>query len=154
MKNEKTDKKPLKEKVSETIKKTKMAVASKRSAAGKKASQNKKENLAPEKLMLLVTIVNREKTDYFLDLIEQYQCNFQLDVSAFGTAQRALGLLTPDAEKSVLFSVITRTNSKAVLTALDEKFGTLRGGKGVAFTIPMTSTIGVLIYRFLANKEK
>ena len=148
MKKTKTDKKPLKEKISDTVKKVK------KSAQSKKAAQGKKETLAPEKLMLLVTVVNREKADYFLDVIESFHSNLQLDVSAFGTAQRALGLLTPDAEKSVLFSVITRTNSKAVLSALEEKFATIRGGKGVAFTVPMTSTIGVLIYRFLANKEK
>ena len=154
MKETKTNKKPLKEKITETVKKAKATAQSKKAASGKKAVQGKKETLAPEKLMLLVTIVNREKTDYYLDLIEQFQCNFQLDVTAVGTAQRALGLLTPDTEKSVLFSVVTRTNAKAALITLEEKFQTVRGGKGVAFTIPMTSTIGVLIYRFLANKEK
>ena len=148
MKKTKTEKTPLKEKINETVKKVK------KSAQSKKTAQGKKQTLAPEKLMLLITVVNREKTDYFLDVIQSFHSNLQLDVTASGTAQRALGLLTPDAEKSVLFSVITRTNAKAVLSALEEKFNTLRGGKGVAFTVPMTSTIGVLIYRFLANKEK
>ena len=34
---------------------------------------------------------------------------------------------------------------------LDEKFKTVKGGKGIAYTVPMTSTIGVAIYQFLAN---
>lgn len=167
MKETKTETAPLAKKES-PIQKIKQAVQSKKQPAGekkpssakkpatKKQSAAKKQpakQLAPEKLLLLVTVVNREKADYYLDFIQSFNSNLQLDVVAFGTAQRALGLLTPDTEKSVLFSVITKTNSKAVLSALEEKFSTIRGGKGVAFTVPMTSTIGVLIYRFLANKE-
>ena len=116
-----------------------------------RAAKNK--NLAPEKLVLLVTVVNRAKSDYFLDLIQSFNCNMQMSSFAHGTAQRALGLLTPDAEKDVLFSVMTRDNAKHAMEALEEKFATIRGGKGVSFTIPITSTIGVLIYRFLANKQ-
>lgn len=110
-------------------------------------------NIAPEKLVLLVTIVNREKGEYYLDLIQAFKCNFQLSANALGTAQKALGLLTPDTEKTVLFSVLTRPNAKAALEVLEKKFSTIRNGKGVAFTVPLTSTVGVLIYRFLSNKE-
>jgi glycerol-3-phosphate acyltransferase PlsY len=28
-----------------------------------------------------------------------------------------------------------------------------KGGKGIAYTVPMTSTIGVAIYQFLSNKK-
>ena len=34
---------------------------------------------------------------------------------------------------------------------LEEKFKTVKGGKGIAYTVPMTSTIGVAIYQFLSN---
>ena len=37
------------------------------------------------------------------------------------------------------------------LSELDEKFRTVKGGKGIAYTVPMTSTIGVAIYQFLSN---
>ncbi|MCM1290228.1 MAG: hypothetical protein NC132_06120 [Corallococcus sp.] len=144
MKKTKTETAPLAEKIKKPIKKIKRATPFKK---------QQPQNLAPEKLTLLVTVVNREKADYFLDFIQSFQSNMQLDLSAFGTAQRALGLLTPDTEKAVLFSVLTKTNVKSALSALEQKFKTIRGGKGVAFTVPMTSTIGVLIYRFLANKE-
>ena len=123
-------------------------------APEKEDSKPEKSNmLAPEKLVLLVTVVNRNKSDYFLDLIQSFNCNMQMSSFAHGTAQRALGLLTPDAEKDVLFSILTRDNAKQAMEALEEKFATIRGGKGVSFTVPITSTIGVLIYRFLANKQ-
>ena len=117
------------------------------------AKAAKGKNLAPDKLVLLVTVVNRNKSDYFLDLIQSFNCNLQMSSFATGTAQKALGLLTPDAEKDVLFSVLTRENAKLAMEALEEKFATIRGGKGVSFTIPITSTIGVLIYRFLSNNQ-
>ncbi len=113
----------------------------------------KQKTVAPDKLVLLVTVVNREKSEYFLDLIQSFDCNFQFSALAVGTAQKALGLLTPDEEKAVLFSTLTQENAKKALAALETKFSTIRGGKGVAFTVPFTSTIGVLIYRFLSNKE-
>ena len=40
---------------------------------------------------------------------------------------------------------------KAALDALEEKFNTIKNGKGIAYTVPMTSTIGVAIYQFLCN---
>lgn len=144
MKTTKSENVPLAEKIKNPIKKIKKTVQSKKQPS---------KPLAPDKLTLLVTVVNREKADYYLDFIQSFQSNMQLDVSAFGTAQRALGLLTPDTEKAVLLSVLTKPNAKQALSALEQKFKTIRGGKGVAFTVPMTSTIGVLIYRFLANKE-
>ncbi len=117
------------------------------------AKNKKQQPIAPDQLMMMVTIVNRNKCEYFLDLIQSFSCNFQFSAFAVGTAQKALGLITPDEEKSVLFSILTKENSKKALSTLEEKFATIRGGKGVAFTVPLTSTIGVLIYRFLSNKR-
>ena len=34
-----------------------------------------------------------------------------------------------------------------------EKFRTVKGGKGIAYTVPMTSVIGVAIYQFLSNNN-
>ena len=43
---------------------------------------------------------------------------------------------------------------KPALEGLEEKFRTVRGGKGIAFVTPMTSLVGVAVYQFLSNKEK
>lgn len=137
-----------------TATKTKQTKAAPQKRGAKAVKTTKKTaNLAPDKLVLLITIINRAKSEYFQDLIQSFGANFQLSSFARGTAQRSLGLLTPDAEKDVIFSVLTRENAKRALETLEEKFATIRGGKGVSFTIPMTSTIGVLIYRFLCNKQ-
>lgn len=108
---------------------------------------------APTKLQLLFTIVNRNKTEFYVDLLQNFDINMQMILSANGTAdtriQSLLGLT--DSEKAVIVSVIRRDKSKRALEALDEKFRTVKGGKGIAYTVPMSSTIGVAIYQFLSN---
>ena len=109
--------------------------------------------LSPHKLELLFTVVNKEKTEFFVDLLQGFEINMQMILSARGTAAshtlEVLGLV--DAEKSVIISVIKRSRVKDVLWALETKFSTVKGGKGIAYTVPMTSTIGVAIYQFLSN---
>ena len=58
-----------------------------------------------------------------------------------------------DSEKSVIFSVIQQSKIDDAINMLDEKFRTIKDGKGVAFTVPLTSVIGSLIYRFLSNNR-
>ena len=58
-----------------------------------------------------------------------------------------------DSDRSVIISAIRRDRAKDALAALEEKFKTVRGGKGIAYTVPMKSTIGVAIYQFLSNKK-
>ena len=112
-----------------------------------------KQPLAPHKLMLLVTIVARNKADFYLDLLQAFEVNMQIEVSAFGTARKGFGLLESDLEKQVLFSVIREDSLPAAVAALEDKFATIRGGKGVAFAVPFTSMIGVAAYQFLSNKQ-
>ena len=77
----------------------------------------------------------------------------QLTLAANGTASsETLSLLgLTETEKSVIISIIREDKAKAALEALDEKFKTIKNGKGIAYTVPMTGTIGVAIYQFLAN---
>lgn len=112
-----------------------------------------KPPVAPNKLVLLVTVVNRPKAEFYVDLLQQFEVNLQLDVSAFGTAPANMQLVSADREKQVIFTVIREDNVKAALATLEEKFATIRGGKGIAFTVPFTSTIGVSVYRFLTNVQ-
>ena len=108
---------------------------------------------APRGLMLLFTIVNRNKAEFYVDVLQKFEINMQLVLAASGTAstniQSLLGLT--DTDKSVIISVIRRDKCRAALSELEEKFKTVKGGKGIAYTVPMTSTIGVAIYQFLAN---
>ena len=109
--------------------------------------------IAPRKLKLLVTVVNRPKAEFYMDFIQSFEVNFQTAMAAHGTASqetlRLLGL--GESDKTVIFSVIREDMCDAALDGLSRKFRTIKNGKGIAYTIPMTGTIGVAIYRFLSN---
>ena len=109
--------------------------------------------LAPDKLQLLFTVVNRKKAEFYADFLQSFDINMQLTLAANGTASsETLSLLgLTETEKSVIISIIREDKAKAALEALDEKFKTIKNGKGIAYTVPMTGTIGVAIYQFLAN---
>ena len=111
---------------------------------------------APPKLKLLFTVVNREKADLYVDLLQGFDSNLQLIASANGTANiemlRYLGLA--DSQKAVIMSVIREDRSAAIMRFLEEKFNTVKNGKGIAYTVPMTGTIGVASYQFLSNNSK
>ena len=110
---------------------------------------------APDRLMLLFTVVSKEKTELYQDLISGYEANMQLVLSAHGTlpASKLALLGLNDSEKSVIISVIKREKVKGITEMLEEKFRTVRGGKGIAYTVPMNSVIGVAIYQFLSNNN-
>ncbi|MDE5990962.1 MAG: hypothetical protein K2H36_05205, partial [Clostridia bacterium] len=72
-----------------------------------------------------------------------------------GTANaNILGLLgLSDSDKAVIFGVIQESKVPDAMSTLERKFQTIRDGKGVAFTVPLTSVIGTLIYGFLSNNK-
>ena len=109
--------------------------------------------IAPRKLKLLVTVVNRQKAEFYMDFIQSFEVNFQTSLAARGTASqetlRLLGL--GESDKTVILSVIREDMCAKALSDLEQKFKTIKNGKGIAYTIPMTGTIGVAIYRFLSN---
>lgn len=135
-----------------------MAEVNKQPVKGKtvqngKAKALEEKNLAPQKLKLLFTVVNRKKAEFYADFLQSFEVNMQLTLAARGTAGvEVLNLLgISDSEKSVIMSVIKEEQADKALKALGEKFRTIKNGKGIAYTVPMSGTIGVAIYRFLAN---
>lgn len=109
---------------------------------------------APDKMQLLFTVVNKAKTDFYVDLLQNFEVNFQTILHAQGTARtEALQMLgLNDSERSVIISVIRKDMARAAMDMLGEKFKSVKNGSGIAYTVPLTSTIGVAIYQFLSNK--
>lgn len=105
------------------------------------------------KLKLLFTIVPRGKAEIYMTLLEGFRVNMQLSLAAEGTASvemlEMLGL--GDSDKTVIVSVLREDQAEAALQFLDEKFRTIRDGKGIAFTTPLSSVIGVSAYQFLSD---
>ena len=111
---------------------------------------------APRKLKLLVTVVAENKVEYFLDLIQSFSVNLQFCTAGHGTASsevlRLMGL--EGGEKKVIFSLVREDMAPTALRKLQEKFDTIKNGKGIAMTLPLTGVIGVSIYRFLCDDRQ
>ena len=109
---------------------------------------------AIKKLKLLVTVVDRPKGEFYLDVISQFDVNCQLVVSGLGTATSdVVELLGLEPHKAVILSVIREDLADAVMETLEDKFATIRNGKGIAFAVPLSSVIGVNLYRFLSDNR-
>jgi uncharacterized protein YaaQ len=124
-------------------------------------TKNNKKNTPPaatqtglKKLKLLVTIVPRKKAEFYIEFLHAYEVNFQTTLLAQGTAKSEtlfmLGL--EDSDKSVILSAIREDKATEALHALEDRFHTIKNGKGIAFTIPLSSVVGVTAYRFLSNQ--
>ena len=114
-----------------------------------------RSRVSMNRLKILVTIVNRAKADFYMDHIQSFGVNMQMVAFGKGTAPReiatAMGLA--DSDRAVIFSIIGEDKLRSALDSIEEKFNTIVGGKGIAYTIPMASIIGKSIFNFLSDNR-
>ena len=107
-----------------------------------------------KKLKLLITVVDRQKGEFYADVISQFDVNFQMILSGRGTAtSEFVELLDLNPHKAVILSVLREDKVESVINALEDRFATVRNGAGIAFTVPFSSVIGVNLYRFLSDNR-
>ena len=74
----------------------------------KSVTETAPHRVTAEKLELLVTIVGRNKAEYYADLLQSLEVNMQMTVLGHGTADEKmlvyLGL--SETDKAVIFSII------------------------------------------------
>ena len=109
---------------------------------------------AIKKLKLLFTVVDRPKAEFYLDVLSQFDVNFQMVVGGLGTANSELvELLGLEPHKAGILSVMRENRVGEAMNCLEEKFTTIRNGRGVAFAVPLSSVIGVNLYQFLSDNR-
>ena len=110
---------------------------------------------AIKKLKLLFTVVERQKGEFYLDVISQFDVNCQMAMAGLGTAASELvELLGLEPHKAVILSVVREDKVDEIMNTLEDKFATIRNGKGIAFAVPLSSVIGVNMYRFLSDRRE
>ena len=110
---------------------------------------------AIKKLKLLFTVVDRHKGEFYLDVISQFDVNCQMAMGGLGTAHSELvELLGLEPHKAVILSVVREDMVDTIMNTLEDKFATIRNGKGVSFAVPLSSVIGVNLYRFLSDRRE
>ena len=110
---------------------------------------------AIKKLKIIVTVVDRAKAEFYLDVLSQFEVNFQMVTGGKGTANSEIvDMLGLNVHKAVLLSVAREDMVDPIMKCLDEKFKTIRNGKGIAFAVPLSGVIGVNMYQFLSNNKQ
>lgn len=110
---------------------------------------------AIKKLKLVITVVDRAKAEFYLDIFSQFEVNFQTVTGGKGTADSEIvEMLGLNIHKAVIMSVVREDMVDPIMKCLEEKFKTIRNGKGIAIAVPLTGVIGVNMYRFLSNNKQ
>ena len=123
--------------------------------------KRKEENLNSEKevtgdikkLSMFVTIVNRGQGNYVLKLFESEGANAQFVQHGEGTAQKEIRdiLGIEDNTKEVILSLISQDKIESAKKELEAFFKVSKRNRGIGFSIPMTSLIGMKLYQFLVD---
>ena len=110
---------------------------------------------AIKKLKLLFTVVDRNKGEFYTEVISQFDVNCQMVVGGVGTANSELiELLGLNSHKAVILSVVREDRVDAIMNCLEEKRERNRKKQGViSFAVPLSSVIGVNMYRFLSDNR-
>lgn len=106
------------------------------------------------KLSLLCLIINEENEKQYIKILNKYKANFKTVIHGIGTASNSIleyfGL--NEIHKTLILSILPNTNSKYILNELNNKTKIDEPGKGIAFTIPVSSSVKY-IEDFYINKE-
>lgn len=110
---------------------------------------------AIKKLKLIITVVDRAKAEFYLDVFSQFEVNFQIVTGGKGTANsEIIEMLGLNIHKAVIMSVVREDMVAPIIKCLEEKFKTIRNGKGIAIAVPLSGVIGINMYQFLSNNKQ
>lgn len=113
-------------------------------------TSKEKRLTSTKKLSLLFVIVKKKKVDYYLDLIEDFGVNLQISMIGNGTTKSAI-FSDEIGSKSIILSIVSEDTIKKIMSELERKFKEVNDGKGVAWTVPLSSVMGVTFFNFLSN---
>lgn len=87
----------------------------------------------------------RRKGEFYLDVISQFDVNCQMAVGGLGTAHsEMLELLGLEPHKAVILSAVREDKMNEVMNCLEDKFATIKNGKGIAFSLPVSDVAGLV----------
>lgn len=110
---------------------------------------------AIKKLKLVITVVDRAKAEFYLDVFSQFEVNFQMVTGGKGTANSDIvEMLGLNIHKAVIMSVVREDMVDPIMKCLEDKFKTIRNGKGIAIAVPLSGVIGINMYQFLSNNKQ
>ena len=128
-----------------------MALFSKKKQVQNNEPFEKRDDL--KKLSLFITIVNAGQAAPIIKIFEDAGVSAQIVQRGRGTATRQIMdiLGVEDNGKDVVLSFIKQESIPDVKVELNAFFAASKKNKGIGFSVPLTSIIGVKVYQFLAD---
>jgi len=106
-----------------------------------------------KKLSLLVVIVDQGVGDLYIEQLATLESNLQLKIVGNGTASREIQNLLGlnEIRKDVIFSIIREEKLDEAFKYIETRFKLSEKHKGIAFSVKITSLVGVSVYKLLSN---
>ena len=111
------------------------------------------DNVVQKKLSLFVTIVGKGQAQPVLRIFERGGSSAQFIQRGEGTARKEIYniLGIEEIDKDIVFSFISQDKIPDLKNELTAFFMASKKNRGIGFSIPLSSIIGVRVYQFLAN---
>ena len=109
-----------------------------------------------KQLSMFVTIVNRGQGNFVTKIFENEGSNAQFIEYGEGTAQKEVRdiLGIDDKTKEIVISLISNERIENAKKELEAFFKVNKRNRGIGFSVPMTSLIGMKVYQFLSDNRK
>lgn len=144
-----------KEKITTRLKKKVQAISGKKEELAPALAPSFEDSHLISPLKLFVVIVPYGQAGAIIKRLESMEAASSFIISAQGTGSKdiydVIGL--SDTKKQVILSVLKGENVPEFKRLLEERFSISRAAKGIAFSIKITSLVGVTIYKFLSNMQ-
>lgn len=115
----------------------------------------KDERCIPNKIKMLVTIIDRGKGEKLAEMFREENIVYNLIALGKGTAKSDildyLGL--GQTEKDIVLSVVQVQDVPKIMDKLKEKMQLKKPGNGIAFTIPINSVDSALALEIISSMK-
>lgn len=129
-----------------------------------KLAKKKSDSLPPfeeretlHSLSLLVTIVNRNQGNFFVDSFKELGASLSIVLFAHSMPPEDIKMILggeSTTRKDMVLTVVRSDEIDKYLKLIDKRFKISNASKGVAFTIPLDSISGIVVYKYLADQNK
>lgn len=127
-------------------------------------SKKKEDNILPfeqreelKSLSLLVTIVNRNQSNYFTEAYKNKGAAISTVLFAHSLPpEEIITILAGESNlrKDMILTIIKTEEIDNYIKIASDRFKISKASKGIAFTIPLDSVSGIVIYKFLSDHNK
>ncbi len=111
-------------------------------------------NIAPVKLELFIAVVKNKKAAYYTSIVQSHQVNMQFHTPASGVNHLILNSLGLSGKpRTLIIGTVREDEAKGLIDDFSEKIAKGDEYNALAFTVPLSSIIGTLVFGFLSNEK-